>query len=92
HYELRQLLEHLKESPKTMYFLGNDVSRYWDLIVEYLGEQAVQTTDEELNIPHASMLIECAKDVKPVENIHLFVPKYHRLPEAEMNWLLEQKK
>ena len=92
HYELRQLLEHLKESPKTMYFLGNDVSRYWDLIVEYLGEQAVQTTDEELNIPHASMLIECAKDVKPVENIHLFVPKYHRLPEAEMNWRLEQKK
>lgn len=92
HYELRQLLKHLKESSKTMYFLGNDVSRYWDLIVEYLGDQTVQVMNEQSNIPHASMLVKCAKDVKPVENVHSFVPKYHRLPEAEMNWLLEQKK
>lgn len=92
HYELRQLLEHLKESSKKLYFLGNDVERYWDLIVEFLGEQAVRATDEALNIPHASVLVKCAKCAKPVENVHAFVPKYHRLPEAEMNWLLEQKK
>ena len=30
--------------------------------------------------------------LKPVDNVHAFVPKYHRLPEAEMNWLQEQKK
>lgn len=92
HYELRKLLDNLKEIERKMYFLGNDVNRYWDLIVEYLGDKAIPVTDSNLNIPHASLLIECAKDVKPVDNIHTFVPKYHRLPEAEMNWLLEQKK
>lgn len=92
HYELRQLLKLLNESNRKMYFLGNDVSRYWETIVENLGEKAINVEEVELNIPHAAILGKVAAKLKPVENIHAFVPKYHRLPEAEMNWLQEQKK
>ena len=36
-------------------------------------------------------LANLALEKTPVDNIHHFTPKYHRLPEAEMNWMLEQK-
>ena len=92
HYELRQLLKLLNESSKKMYFLGNDVPRYWEIIVEILGKKAICVDDNDLNIPHAANLGKQVLDLEPVENIHTFVPKYHRLPEAEMNWLQDQKK
>ncbi len=92
HYELRQLLAKLNESHKSMYFLGNDVARYRELIVEMLGDKAIFIEEDELNIPHASKLIEIGLATDPVEDVHGFVPEYHRIPEAEMNWLQEQKK
>lgn len=92
HYELRQLLKLLNESNRKMYFLGNDVMRYWEIIVEVLGDKAINVEDEDLKIPHATILGKMAMSLKPMDNVHAFVPKYHRLPEAEMNWLQEQKK
>ena len=91
HYELQGLLDNLSKSEKKMYFLGNDVARYWDLIESVLGDNVIKVEDENLNMPHASVLANLSLEKTPVDNIHHFTPKYHRLPEAEMNWMLEQK-
>lgn len=91
HYELQGLLDNLSKSEKKMYFLGNDVARYWDLIESVLGDKVIKVEDENLNTPHASVLASLALEKNPVDNVHHFTPKYHRLPEAEMNWMLEQK-
>lgn len=91
HYELVQLLDNLSKSDKKMYFLGNDVARYWDLIESTLGDKVIKVENEALNTPYAHVLANLALEIKPVENVHHFTPKYHRLPEAEMNWILEQK-
>lgn len=91
HYEMRNLLNDLSNSDKIMYFLGNDVNHYWDMIVEVLGNKAVRVEDEKLNMPHASLLAKIALQQEPIDNVHHFIPKYHRLPEAEMNWIQEQK-
>ena len=47
-----------------------------------------------LNLPRASKLIELAeKEPLPtLEMVHTFVPKYHRLAEAEANWLKAHQK
>lgn len=91
HYELQGLLDNLSKSEKKMYFLGNDVARYWDLIESVLGDKVIKVEDENLNTPHASVLASLALEKTPVDNVHHFTPKYHRLPEAEMNWILEQE-
>lgn len=91
HYDLSQLLENLSKKDKKIYFLGNDVVKYWKVITQTLGNKAIQVEDADLNIPHASVLAQIAVNRKPVNDIHHFCPTYHRLPEAEVNWLAEQK-
>ena len=46
HYELQGLLDNLSKSEKKMYFLGNDVARYWDLIESVLGDKVIKVEDE----------------------------------------------
>lgn len=60
HYELQGLLDNLSKSEKKMYFLGNDVARYWDLIESVLGDKVIKVEDENLNMPHASVLANLA--------------------------------
>lgn len=91
HYELTHLLNNLSNSEKKMYFLGNDVIKYEDLIKSVLGDKVVKIEDENLHLPHANILANIALEKIPVDNVHHFTPKYHRLPEAEMNWILEQE-
>ncbi|MDE5978014.1 MAG: tRNA (adenosine(37)-N6)-threonylcarbamoyltransferase complex dimerization subunit type 1 TsaB [Turicibacter sp.] len=91
HYELQNLLSNLSQYDKKMYFLGNDVVKYWDLIESILGSKAFKVEEACLNKPSASVLARLASEKDSVDNVHQFIPKYHRLPEAEMNWLLEQK-
>ena len=91
HYELVQLLDNLSSYDKKVYFLGSDVERYWDLIVEKLEGKVVKVEDVALNTPYAHVLANLALEKDSVENVHHFTPKYHRLPEAEMNWIQEQK-
>ena len=91
HYDLSQLLEILSKKDKKIYFLGNDVVKYWEVITQTLGNKAIKVEDADLNIPHASILAQIAVNRKPVNDIHHFCPTYHRLPEAEVNWLAEQK-
>ena len=91
HYDLSQLLEILSKKDKKIYFLGNDVVKYWEVITQTLGNKAIKVEDADLNIPHASILAQIAVNRKPVNDIHHFCPTYNRLPEAEVNWLAEQK-
>ena len=91
HYDLEQLLDNLSKKDKKMYFLGSDVIKYWELIEDKLGNRAVKIENSELNIPHASILAKLAISREPIADIHHFSPAYHRLPEAEVNWMLEQK-
>ena len=91
HYDLRALLDDLKDE-EEVYFLGNDAMKYESLIVEVLGSSAHFFETENLNVPHASKLIEIGMKLEPVSNVHEFVPSYLRIPEAEMNWLKEQER
>ena len=91
HYELTHLLNNLSNSEKKMYFLGNDVIKYEDLIKSVLGDKVVKIERRKLTSTTCEYFSEyCIKKI-PVDNVHHFTPKYHRLPEAEMNWILEQE-
>ena len=63
HYELQGLLDNLSKSEKKMYFLGNDVARYWDLIESVLGDKVIKVEDENLNMPHASVLANLGRSI-----------------------------
>ena len=70
---------------------SSEVVKYWEVITQTLGNKAIKVEDADLNIPHASILAQIAVNRKPVNDINHFCPTYHRLPEAEVNWLAEQK-
>lgn len=74
-------------------FVGSDVKKFKEEIQSVLGEQA-KFAPPSLNLPRASKLIELAeKEPLPtLEMVHSFVPKYHRLAEAEANWLKAHQK
>ena len=47
-----------------------------------------------MDLPRASELIALAETqpLPSIEAVHNFVPEYHRIAEAEANWIKEQKK
>ncbi|MFP5110459.1 tRNA (adenosine(37)-N6)-threonylcarbamoyltransferase complex dimerization subunit type 1 TsaB [Neobacillus sp. C211] len=77
--------EDLKNSGKTILFVGNDLPLHQAAIEAALGSQAVFAASTEQN-PRPSELALLGKD-KPGEDIHSFVPNYIRLAEAEAKWL-----
>ena len=70
-----------------------DAHKLKEEIVAALGDRA-QFASSILNLPRASKLIELAETMPlpTIEQTHSFVPKYHRLAQAEAEWLKEQKK
>ncbi|HWL25805.1 MAG TPA: tRNA (adenosine(37)-N6)-threonylcarbamoyltransferase complex dimerization subunit type 1 TsaB [Ureibacillus sp.] len=93
HYSMRELLSALKEYDEPVMFVGIDASRFKEQIVEELGGKA-KFAPETLHLPRASKLIELAENepLSSIEEVHPFVPKYHRLAQAEAEWIKEQKK
>ncbi|WP_016839626.1 tRNA (adenosine(37)-N6)-threonylcarbamoyltransferase complex dimerization subunit type 1 TsaB [Ureibacillus thermosphaericus] len=93
HGSLEELLQQLQEYQETIMFVGSDVKKFKEEIQSVLGEQA-KFAPPSLNLPRASKLIELAeKEPLPIlEMVHSFVPKYHRLAEAEANWLKAHQK
>lgn len=83
-------LEELKEQPDDILFLGNDLSIHKQAIEEKLGEKAV-FAEMALNNPRPSDCARIGLAKTPVEDIHLFVPTYLQLAEAEAKWLAAQK-
>jgi tRNA threonylcarbamoyladenosine biosynthesis protein TsaB len=75
----------LKETGKSILFVGNDLPLHQAAIEAALGSQAVFAAGTEHN-PRPAELALLGKD-KPGEDIHSFVPNYIRLAEAEAKWL-----
>ena len=75
----------LKETGKSILFVGNDLPLHQAAIETALGSQAVFAASTEHN-PRPAELAFLGKD-KPGEDIHSFVPNYIRLAEAEAKWL-----
>ena len=90
HYMLEQLLIDLAKEDQEFYFIGSGVQPYWDQISQTLGAKAHKLEEEFLNIPHASRLVKAALTKEPTLDIHGFVPTYHRISEAEFNWMKAQ--
>lgn len=93
HISIDELLEKLKEISKPVMFVGLDVAIFKEKIVECLGELAY-FAPTSLQLPRASKLIELVQNepLPSVEEIHSFVPKYHRIAQAEAEWIKEQKR
>ena len=87
HYSLEQLLASLNHLKEPLYFVGADVEPYWGVITEVLGFKCLKAHATESNIPHAEILAKAALLKEPIQNVHTLTPNYHRLPEAEVNWL-----
>lgn len=93
HVSLQELLEKLETFNEPIMFVGIDAQKFEEEIRAKLGDKA-KFSPASLNLPRASKLIELAeKEPLPaLDTIHHFVPKYHRISEAEANWIKEQKK
>lgn len=85
HYNLADFLGKLPPGP--VHFLG-DAEAFRDEIIQKLGPDAYFYPEK--NAPHATELAFAAQLQPPIGHVHGFAPKYHRMPEAEVNWLLEQ--
>lgn len=93
HCAIEDLLTNLKELDEQVIFVGQDVTIFEEIILEHLGENAI-FAPKSLQLPRATKLIELAVE-KPFlskEEIHAFVPEYHRLAQAEAEWIKGQKK
>lgn len=93
HVSLELLLEQLKGLDEPTLFVGTDVYKFEEEIREKLVDNA-KFAPPSLSLPRASKLIELAEKEQKIESetIHSFVPKYHRIAQAEADWIKEQKK
>ncbi len=91
HFGMEELLQQLKEYNEPVMFVGLDVSNFEEQILEELGENAMFAPKTH-HLPRASKLIELAMKEPFMEDVHDFVPKYHRLAQAEAEWIKGQKK
>ncbi|KGR76892.1 tRNA (adenosine(37)-N6)-threonylcarbamoyltransferase complex dimerization subunit type 1 TsaB [Ureibacillus manganicus] len=93
HCTIVDLLTNLKELKEPVLFVGQDVTIFEEVIKEHLGEKAL-FAPKTLQLPRATKLIELAaeKPFQSMDEVQAFVPKYHRLAQAEAEWMKEQKK
>lgn len=93
HTSIDDLLGQLQSLNKPVLFIGSDVENFKEKIKEQLGELAIFASSS-ITLPRASKLIEVAetKSLPSIEEVHHFVPQYHRLAQAEANWIQDQKK
>ncbi|WP_432353165.1 tRNA (adenosine(37)-N6)-threonylcarbamoyltransferase complex dimerization subunit type 1 TsaB [Sporosarcina sp. A2] len=90
HGSLDEFLEDIAVIDQPVLFIGVDVDIHKTKISAALGEQAVFAPFPQ-QLPRASQVISLAEQRVPTVDIHQFVPNYHRVTEAETNWLNDQK-
>ncbi|MFC7687596.1 tRNA (adenosine(37)-N6)-threonylcarbamoyltransferase complex dimerization subunit type 1 TsaB [Ureibacillus sp. GCM10028918] len=93
HNSIEGLLEQLKKLNEPVLFVGIDVETFREKIIAQLNNQA-SFVPVSLALPRASLLVELAQKqpLPGVGEVHNFVPQYHRISEAEANWIKDQKK
>lgn len=79
----------LAEIDQDVLFIGNDVKIHHSIFAEALGKRAFFANVTENN-PRPAELALIGKN-KEAEDVHIFVPNYIRMAEAEMNWLAANK-
>ncbi|WP_255404741.1 tRNA (adenosine(37)-N6)-threonylcarbamoyltransferase complex dimerization subunit type 1 TsaB [Thermoactinomyces sp. DSM 45892] len=91
--EITDLLEQCSRWKEPILFLGDDVSKFRDVIEEALGENAYFGSPAE-NLPRASELGEMSlqRMIRGEEPLsQQFALNYLQVTEAEANWLKKQK-
>ncbi|HCG4536336.1 TPA: tRNA (adenosine(37)-N6)-threonylcarbamoyltransferase complex dimerization subunit type 1 TsaB, partial [Salmonella enterica subsp. enterica serovar Typhi str. AG3] len=93
HSSIEGLLEQLQELNMPVLFVGLDIDIFKEKIVAQLGDQA-SFAPSSLALPRGAHLIELAQKqpLPSVEAVNSFIPQYHRITEAEANWIKDQKK
>lgn len=93
HFSLDGLLEKLLLLNQPVLFVGLDAQYFKEAITAELGEQAIFASTS-LALPRGSKLIQLAQkqSLPGIDEVHSFVPQYHRITEAEANWIKDQKK
>jgi tRNA threonylcarbamoyladenosine biosynthesis protein TsaB len=89
HSDLKEFLEKLKLYNKPVLFTGIDVSIHEQAIREVMGDAAIFSPPQN-RLPRASNLIMLAKESEPVD-VHQAIPEYHRITEAEANYIKAQE-
>ncbi len=92
HEHIDELLIKLKMFDRPVLFVGTDVDLYREHIEERIGSLALYAPFSQ-SLPSASEVIRLALEepLPSIEDTHHFTPKYHRIAEAEANWIKEQK-
>lgn len=90
HMPIEELLNKLSSLQLPTLFIGKDVQVYKEQIDLQLSEQANYPPFYS-DLPRASALIHLAEQQNAESNVHIFVPNYRRVAEAEANWLQQQK-
>lgn len=93
HNSIDGLLEQLLLLNTPVLFVGLDAGNFKEVIITKLGDHAIFASTSHA-LPRGSKLIELAQkqSLPSVEESHNFVPQYHRISEAEANWIKDQKK
>ncbi|PKR76531.1 tRNA (adenosine(37)-N6)-threonylcarbamoyltransferase complex dimerization subunit type 1 TsaB [Halalkalibacillus sediminis] len=78
-------LGQLKEYNQPIRFVTPQGENFDELINEHFGEHAVIVKDYS-RVPRASQLAWLGKDEQEAP-VHLIQPEYHRVTEAEANWI-----
>ncbi|MDX5475831.1 MAG: tRNA (adenosine(37)-N6)-threonylcarbamoyltransferase complex dimerization subunit type 1 TsaB [Bacillaceae bacterium] len=86
---LTDWLEELHLLNKKVLFVGEDVDKFKDVIIEKLGDLAHFASWVQHN-GRPSELCRLGMEMEPQE-VHHLVPNYTRLAEAEAKWLEENK-
>lgn len=92
HEHIDELLIKLKMFDRPVLFVGSDVELYKKYIEERIGSLALYAPSSTW-LPSASEVVRLAEG-QPLltgDEVHQFTPKYHRIAEAEANWIKEQK-
>ncbi|MGM8216729.1 tRNA (adenosine(37)-N6)-threonylcarbamoyltransferase complex dimerization subunit type 1 TsaB [Bacillaceae bacterium W0354] len=87
---MKDWLEQLKEYDEPIKFVTPHTNSFYDLIIDVMGNQATLVKNY-FNIPRASTLISISQTESP-KDTHLLIPEYHRMTEAEANWIKNNKK
>lgn len=91
HYSIDELMTLLEGHEVPILFVGKDTALHTNLLIERFESDAV-IAPLHFNSPRASSLVYIAQQVDEKIDIHHFVPEYHRIAEAEANWLKAQRK
>lgn len=77
---IESLIDYLHQLKDTYVFVGEDTEKLASLL----------DSETIAQLPNATTMYHLIKEDKP-EDLHTFTPNYHKLAEAERNWLNQQQ-